>query len=250
MHAHLAALFHKVVAVAAATTGLVLVSAGAASADQIVIEVPQQSVSALPRGTLYLLAERGVAREHQGLVCSGQIAAQNNASIHPGNHLRVSTGTSEVVLNDVEGSANKITPLATPITLGSLIRIHLIMGPDEWFSGGLLLELQCEMAPPPPPPPPPPSPPPPSTGDNAGQGGVSSPGEPTTTVPPTPTGGADAGGRAPGVVAAQSPARAAPQQLPATGPGEALLAGAVGMLLLGLGGALTAVARRSPSVRD
>jgi len=230
----------KLIASAAAATGFVLISVGPASADQIVVEVPHQVVSGLSPGTEFLLAEQSVALEHQGLVCSGQIAAQNNASVHPGNDLRVSTGDSAVVLSDVEGSANKITPLATPITLGSDIHIHLIMGADERFSGGMHLELQCE--------------PPPPDDDDVSPGGFSSPGgaEVTTTTAVAGASGQAPGlvGQTPGGIAAQSPARAAPQQLPATGPDEALLAGTVGMLLLGLGGALTAVARRSASVRD
>jgi hypothetical protein len=221
----------RVITAALVAAGLVVGSAGTVSADQIVIELPQQVIFGGPPGATFLLAEETVPVEQQGLVCSGDLVAQNNFSVHPGTNIRV-TSASEVLLVDVEATPDKVTPLTTPLALGSQIRIELIMGPDEVFSGAFRLELQCEPAEQQPPP----TTEPPTT-------------EPPTTGPPT-TGpddgtvdaGAPGGGQPPAVGANPGAAGPAGQQLPATGPREAAMVAAFGAVLLGMGIVLNALA--------
>jgi hypothetical protein len=206
--------------------GLVLASVGTAAADEIIVEVPYQVIEEGPPGTESLLAEESVAPDLQGLVCSGDLVAQNNESIHPGNNIRVTSGTSEVVLLDVEASANQVTPLTASITLGPQIRVVLIMGPDEVYSGEFRLQLQCEQPAPPEPTP-----------------------EPTveSTVAPTTTDAAAGGGQAPASQPPTDAADASAQQLPATGPDTTARTAGLAVLIIALGVAITAVSRRAPS---
>lgn len=200
--------------------GLVLASVGTAAADEIVVDVPYRVIEEGPPWAEFLLAEESVSADLQGLVCSGDLVARNNESIHPGNDIRVTSGDSEVLLLDVEGTANQVTPLTALITLGPQIRIELIMGPDEVYSGEFRLELQCEQPAPP---------------------------EPTAqpTVAPTTTDVAAGGGQVPASQPPADAAAAAAQQLPATGPGATALTAGLAALIIALGVAIAAVSRRA-----
>jgi LPXTG-motif cell wall-anchored protein len=242
--------YHMRKAIGVITLGgaFAVASFGTVSADQIVVDLPQRTILDSQVGTVHSLATYDVAPEHQGLVCSGDLVAQNNHSVHPGNDIRVATGSSTVVLPDVEGSPDKVTPLSSPLTLGSRIDVDLIMGPDGVFSGAFRLELQCEQPAPPPPPAPvvetvPPAPSVESEGAFVPATVPPAQAPPVVQTPPpvVPTAVAPTSGIAPQVASAGGTTR----QLPATGPDRTDVAVALGALLVGAGLSLTALSRRT-----
>lgn len=81
--------------------------------------------------------------QYSGKVCAVKVTARNQESVHPGNDLRVSSGSDSVLLEDVENEANAEVVASGDLTLGDRITVTLIMGPDQLFSGGLDVELNC-----------------------------------------------------------------------------------------------------------
>ena len=146
----------RLTAAAAATT---LVLASPAAAD---ISIEFDNLISGPVGTVRTVAEDTVPPELVGDTCRISVIAENQASVHPGNDLIVSTGDSQAVFVGVEDEANGGTTETYEVVVGPTIVVQLRFGPDELSSLGFELSFDCT--------------PNPNTGLQTGT---------STTVPPT-----------------------------------------------------------------
>ena len=88
-------------------------------------------------GDIVPLALEEVPEEFFGQLCEVKAVSENQTSVHPGNNLIVRSGSSVVVLEDVEGESQlKIVEGSGQLVLGSTITVELEFGPDAVFSAG------------------------------------------------------------------------------------------------------------------
>jgi hypothetical protein len=130
----------------AGAVALAVVTAGCFGApgtpDSIDIEIPDAVVRGAP-GSVHVLRTVPVAPQAAGRVCAVAAQGINNDSVHPNSDLLVRSDASEVVIPDVERAPSVRTEATGPLTLGSQISVAVRLGPDEVFSGGLVVELDC-----------------------------------------------------------------------------------------------------------
>lgn len=117
--------------------------AGAVAVDDFSIVIPIDDLELEDEGSITPLATAPVGAEYLGQTCTVTSIAENQESIHPGNNLTVASGSSMVVLEDVESAANVIVTADGMLVLGSEIVVSLVMGPDEVFSAGLEVHIIC-----------------------------------------------------------------------------------------------------------
>jgi hypothetical protein len=123
----------------AAFTLTVVAVTGASAAPAIVI--PIDTVVRAPYESITRLAEIDVPSDLVGYTCTGFATAVNQDSVHPNNDLILTSGETTAVLDDVEGSPNKVTPASGTLTLGDSITVDLLMGKDGVFSGGMAIVI-------------------------------------------------------------------------------------------------------------
>lgn len=95
------------------------------------------------------LATVQVAPEFEGQECSVRSVGGNQESEHPNNDLIVRSGSSEVVIPDVEADPGATVEGTGTLTLGSSIAVFLRMGEDLVFSAGLTVVVDCTPPTPP-----------------------------------------------------------------------------------------------------
>ena len=190
-------------------------------AADLIIPLDTTIVSGVTEGEqvqLAVVASDGLA----GQRCAVRSLHGGTGAVHPGNDLIVRSGNRTARLVDVERAAAAITDGTVTITLGQVIEIDLVVGPDEEFGGDLELELECAGAP-----------------------------TPTSarTPAPTPT---SARTPAPAPAPAQTPvptsapaptSTSGPSALPVTGPRSTATGLLLGSLLVLAGYGLTVLAR-------
>ena len=114
-----------------------------ATTDPFRITVPIDTVVRAPEGSETVLARQAVADDQVGATCLVTARAENQSSVHPGNDLIVSSGASRILLPDVEREPGAVVVAEGTLQLGSEIVVSLIMGPDEVFSGGIEVDIDC-----------------------------------------------------------------------------------------------------------
>lgn len=112
------------------------------------VEIPVGTVVRTAPGVTTVLGVAPVPDALVGTSCGVSTRAENNRSVHPGNDLIVESGGDRVRLSDVEGGAGKVTTADSALTLGTEVRITLIMGPDGVFSGGASAFVVVDCTPP------------------------------------------------------------------------------------------------------
>lgn len=119
----------------------------AMAAPGYLVDIPIDTVETGDEDSVIPLTTVSVPAEFQGQDCTA-VSSGNNSSIHPGNDLLVRSGGTEVVLPDVEAVAGPwvVNGVGT-LVLGSEISVLLEMGPDEFFSAGLVVTVDCEGTP-------------------------------------------------------------------------------------------------------
>jgi hypothetical protein len=129
-----------------ASLATVAFAAPAAASDaDLAIATGTRIVSGVPAGGEVGLTEVA-AGPLEGRTCDVLAARRGDGPVHGGNDLLVRSGTGELVLADVEREPGATTQGADPIELGPVVAISLRMGPDEQFTGDLLVELSCRPA--------------------------------------------------------------------------------------------------------
>jgi hypothetical protein len=130
------------VAVFAVVTGFV--SLPAAAQGEPILELPIDTVARGDAGTEALLATVAIAPGDVGRTCTVVVEGVNNPSVHPDTDIIVRSGTTMVVAEDVERAPGAVTEAEGELVLASQITVSVRFGPDEVFSGGLVLTLECE----------------------------------------------------------------------------------------------------------
>jgi LPXTG-motif cell wall-anchored protein len=221
-----------------------IAGAGRATAQADVIVIPVDTVvRGVPVGSLTELASAPVAPELVGATCTGDAIGRNNeTSVHPGNDLIVTTGSSSAVLHDVEREPGVVTETVGELTLGEVITVTLRMGPDQTFSGGLVLSFDCQ---PPPPETTTTTAPPETTTTAPPETTTTAPPATTTTAPPeTTTTPSTAPSTVPPTVAQSGGTPTTGAQLPATGVGSTGSLLAAGLVAVVAGTVLVLASRR------
>lgn len=131
--------------IAALALSFAIPSAGAQDGR---VEIPVGTVVRTAPGVTTVLGIAPVPDALVGTSCGVSTRAENNRSVHPGNDLIVESGGDRVRLSDVEGGAGKVTTADSALTLGTEVRITLIMGPDGVFSGGASAFVVVDCTPP------------------------------------------------------------------------------------------------------
>ncbi len=111
-----------------------------------------------------------------GLTCELAVHAENQSSVHIGNDLIVSTGSSEAVVVGVEDTPNGGTDQVYDMVIGPTIVVQIRIGQDGMSSLGFGLSFDCTQ-------PPVETEPPPDLGQQV----VTAPATTTTIPPPPPT---------------------------------------------------------------
>jgi hypothetical protein len=114
-----------------------------ASAQDVVVDVDLTTVVRGPEGSEHLLATQDVPDALRGHSCSVRAVSHNQHSAHPDNDLVVASNGVAAVLRDVERAPFALTVATGPLTLGPEVSVTLVMGPDEVFSAGIVVELRC-----------------------------------------------------------------------------------------------------------
>jgi hypothetical protein len=136
---------------AAIAVGLALFAAAApASADSgpttLTITAPETEIHlgdpGATTGSIHQLATQEVPSDLVGATCDVTMSATNNDSIRPDSDLILTSGTSELVLSDIEGAPGTRTTTGT-IVAGSDLVLSVRLGPDPEFSAGGTAELSC-----------------------------------------------------------------------------------------------------------
>lgn len=118
-----------------------------AANEGVIIDIPITTRKSGPGD--HLLASQDVT-QYSGLTCTVSAQAENQSSVHPGNDLTVESGGDSVVLEDVEGVAGGSTSASGTLVLGNTVTVTLNMGPDNSFSAGMNVSLDCDTSTPPP----------------------------------------------------------------------------------------------------
>jgi hypothetical protein len=135
----------QVVGFAAVAIYVLILATAASAANGFEITIPVETVVRAPEGSITDFEPViQVPEEYQGQECSVVAHAQNQGSVHPGNDLLVTSGSSQVVIPDVEAEPGGSVQGEGTLVLGSTIVVSLRMGPDEVFSAGFDVVVDCQ----------------------------------------------------------------------------------------------------------
>lgn len=118
------------------------ISAWAAHAN-MEISIPLTTHFTAAEGSVTELATEPVPEGFADHLCEVRAHSENQHSVHPGNNILVESGTSQVILPDVEAEPGKVIDSDDMLELGETITVSLIMGPDEIFSAGIDVVVEC-----------------------------------------------------------------------------------------------------------
>ena len=107
------------------------------------ITIPVTTVERGLEGSVIELATEDVPEEFAGQECNVVAQSENQESVHEGNDLIVESGGSQVLLPDVEAEPGGTVSGLGQLVLGQTIVVSLIMGPDEVFSAGIDVIVDC-----------------------------------------------------------------------------------------------------------
>jgi LPXTG-motif cell wall-anchored protein len=122
---------------------LTLATSAWASHAHLEISIPVDTIVEATQGSTTQLATTEVPEDFANHLCQVRAHAQNQESTHPNNDLLVESGDSQVLLADVEAKPNQVIAAEQALELGEVITVYLIMGPDEVFSAGIEVQVEC-----------------------------------------------------------------------------------------------------------
>lgn len=122
---------------------LTLATSAWASHAHLEISIPVETIVEATQGSTTQLATAEVPEDFANHLCQVRAHAQNQESTHPDNDLLVESGDSQVLLADVEAEPNQVIDAEQDLELGEVITVSLIMGPDEVFSAGIEVQVEC-----------------------------------------------------------------------------------------------------------
>jgi hypothetical protein len=121
------------------------------SAQTIDVPIGDAYLNGAP-GSVTTIGTGSVPADLVGRSCNLAVAVVNQGSVHPGNSVIVSSGTSQVTVASVEEVADITVKGAGVLTLGSTIEVKLQLGNDGLSSLGSNVSVTCEPLPVAPPP--------------------------------------------------------------------------------------------------
>lgn len=132
-------------AVVGAVLSLILVELArpAAASETPKIVVPLVAVVFGDPGSVHVLATEPVPSDLIGRECTVSIVAENNESVRHGTTLTLASGSSVVVVPDVEAEPNTDVHVEQPLTLGAVLILSVTLGPEGAFSGGATVTVDC-----------------------------------------------------------------------------------------------------------
>lgn len=133
-------------ATAVSLLGLALLAGAggvAAADDTFVVRVPLDRTASGAPGTTVLLDQVSVEPGLVGRLCDASYEGDNNGSVHPDTDLIITSGSTTVVLDDVEASPGRITNSVGALTLGPTVQVSVRLGADGFASLGALLTIAC-----------------------------------------------------------------------------------------------------------
>jgi hypothetical protein len=107
------------------------------------VVIPLDTVVRSPWDSNILLATEPVPDQFAGQTCGVSGISHNQDSVHPDNDLFIRSGTSEVVLQNVEDNPGGFVEGAGTLVLDSEVTVTLHMGPEGVFSAGLDVVIDC-----------------------------------------------------------------------------------------------------------
>jgi len=112
------------------------------------LKIPVDTVVTGSKGSEHKVVSAELPEAIHGEKAEVAFVGENNGSVHPGSNLILESGSSSITLEDVEGSAGKITESDEMLTLGSSLDVTVVIGKDGVFSGGgaVALKVICEEA--------------------------------------------------------------------------------------------------------
>jgi hypothetical protein len=132
-------------ALSAVAIGFVAVSTMVlpASAEDDLTFQPDEVLIAEP-GSLQSVAVEAIPAELQGQTCDVRVVAENGTSVHPGNTVIISTGTSKMETAGVEDNPNGQVVGVQSLTLGETMAVQLLMGAEGLSSLGFTIGVDCQ----------------------------------------------------------------------------------------------------------
>lgn len=128
--------------------GAAFVAAPAGAQDHPSFDIPLETVERGEEGSELLLGTETVPAEDTGRECDVVAESANNHSVHPNTDLLVRSGDSEVEVLDVEQESDGTIEATDTLVLDTEVSVFVRFGPDEVFSGGLVVTLDCPTPPP------------------------------------------------------------------------------------------------------
>lgn len=96
-------------------------------------------------GSVVRVTQVDVDADLVGKTCTLSVLAENQASVHLGNDLIVSTGDSQAIIVGVEDKANDGTNQTYNMVVGPTITLDMRIGPDGMSSLGFGLSFDCVL---------------------------------------------------------------------------------------------------------
>ena len=112
-----------------------------------VISVPIDHILRAPAGSLNLIVSSPVPSAFQGSACTAVVSAQNQQSMHEGNHLVLTSGDATHIIENVESAAFAETGASVPLILGETVDVSVRMGADGVSSFGFGITIRCPLNP-------------------------------------------------------------------------------------------------------
>ncbi len=128
--------------VALLVIGVVATQASAAQR----ITIANDGILIAEPGSVLDIAEVDVDPSQVGMRCTVEVISQNQASVHLGNDLLVTTAGVVTVIEDVEAEPDASVDRSVDLLIGDTIVFQLRMGPDWVSSLGFELSLNCDEA--------------------------------------------------------------------------------------------------------
>jgi LPXTG-motif cell wall-anchored protein len=123
------------------------VEAGSRQPADAIITVPVDTVVRGPAGSIHLVDEQRTPAGMVAATCPGTVTVTNQRSEHPNSDLIITSGATSVTVPDVETLAFASRATNFTLTLGPTIAVQVRLGPDEVFSGGLAVVIDCAAPP-------------------------------------------------------------------------------------------------------
>lgn len=116
-----------------------------ASAGDELIRLPVEQIVRGAPGSTTQVASVPLDPSLDGLLCEVRALGLNGDSVHAGNDYVVRSNGSQVVLSDVERAPGVTTEAAGLLELGSSLSVELVLGADGIHSGGITVEVSCDL---------------------------------------------------------------------------------------------------------